>query len=152
MPELTAADYAQAARLRLEKAAAACRQSAEQPYAAAYLELADAATLVWGAGIDLISALMLTAGESGLGTSTTRRRFLKAYLSAQFPLLRNPLNTIGWTYLVRLHNFQHNLDMTEAQFRDACEYSQLFFITLNIELPPALRLPPAAFTWLASVR
>ena len=152
MPERVAADYVRAARLRLAKAAAAWRQSSAQPYADAYLELADAATLVWSAGIDLISALMLAAGQSRLGSSTTRRRFLKAYLSDRLPRLRNPMNTIGWTYLVRLHNFQHNLDTPEDEFVDACRYSLSFFATLNALLPPPLRLPTATYTWLATVR
>ena len=152
MPERVAADYARAARLRLEKAAASCRQLSAQPYADSYLELADAAALVWSAGIDLISALMLTVGESRLGSSPTRRRFLKEYLSDRFPMLRNPLNTIGWTYLVRLHNFQHNLDTPEEEFAAACEYSLSFFSTLNIQLPPSLQLPTAAYAWLAAVR
>ena len=152
MPEPAAADYARAARLRMEKAAAACRQLSGQPYADAYLELADASALIWSAGIDLISALMLTVGKSRLGSSPTRRRFLKAYLSDRFPMLRNPLNTIGWTYLVRFHNFQHNLDMPEREFADACEYCLSFFSTLNIRLPPSLQLPTAAYAWLAAVR
>ena len=152
MPERVAADYARAARLRLEKAAASCRQLSAQPYADSYLELADAAALVWSAGIDLISALMLTVGESTLGSSPTRRRFLKAYLSDRFPMLRNPLNTIGWTYLVRLHNFQHNLDTAEEEFADAGAYSLPFFATLNVLLPPPLRLPTTAYTWLTAVR
>lgn len=152
MPERVAADYARAAQLRLEKAAASCRQLAAQPYADSYLELADAATLIWSAGIDLISALMLTVGENRLGSLPTRRRFLKEYLSDRFPMFRNPLNTIGWTYLVRLHNFQHNLDTAEDEFVAACKYSLLFFATLNALLPPPLRLPTAAYAWLPAVR
>lgn len=152
MPERTAAYYARAARLRLEKAAVFCRQLSAQPYADAYLDLADVGTLIWSAGVDLISALMLNGGESRLGSSTTRRRFLKEYLFNRFPTLRNALNTVGWTYLVRLHNFQHNLDLPEAEFGDACTYSRPFFATLNALLPPALRLPVAAYAWLSAVR
>ena len=108
--------------------------------------------LVWSAGIDLISALMLHSGAGNLASSTQRRRFLKDYLSSRYRLISDPLDEIGWSWLAQLHNFQHNLDLPEWRFINACRHSGRFFALLNIHLPPSLQLPTAAYAWLVAVR
>lgn len=152
MADREALDYVRSAQIRLEDAAGRIRQTYGQPYDEVFLELANVGMLVWSAGIDLISALMLHDGNDQLGTSTQRRRFLKNYLSAHYRLVSDPLDEIGWWWLAQLHNFQHNLTLPEQRFSDACRHSGRFFAVLNVQLPRELRLPPAAFTWLASVR
>ena len=47
------------------------------------------------------------------------------------------MDAIGWSYLAQLHNFQHNLDMSEARFVTACHRSARFFGILNGLLPAA---------------
>ena len=153
MADRIAQDYIQSAQIRLEDAAGRIRQTSGQPFDDAFLELANVGMLVWSAGIDLISALMLHSGVTGnLGTSTRRRRFLKDYLSARYRLIGDPLDEIGWWWLAQLHNFQHNLNMPEQRFISACRHSGGFFALLNSELPPPLRLPAAAYAWLPAVR
>ena len=147
MADRAAQDYIQSAQIRLEDAAGRIRQTAGQPFDDTFLELANVGMLVWSAGIDLISALMLHNGSSRLSNSTQRRHFLKDYLSSRYSL-----DEIGWSWLAQLHNFQHNLNMPEQRFISACRHSGGFFALLNSELPPLLRLPAAAYAWLPAVR
>jgi len=152
MADRVAPDYIRSAQNRLEDAAARIRQTDGQPFDDAFLELANVGMLVWSAGIDLISALMLHSGEARLRNSTQRRRFLKDYLSSRYRLTSDPLDEIGWSWLAQLHNFQHNLDLTEWRFTTACRHSGRFFALLNIQLPASLQLPTVAYAWLAAVR
>ena len=58
---------------------------------------------------------------------------------------------VGWRRFVRLHNFQHNLDMPEAQFKLACRRSHRLFDELNGLLPVNLRLSSDSYGWLSGV-
>ena len=142
-------DYLRAARRRLNAAAAIYRQSRVLHYDDAFLDYADIAMLVWSAGVDVTSALMLLDGRSALGTSTRRREYLTQTLHATYPdkELRS-----GWRHLARLHNFQHNLDMPQAQFESACHGSGHLINELNELLPEGMRLPPESYGWLIEVR
>ena len=151
MADRVAPDYVRSAQNRLEDAAGRIRQTDGQPFDDAFLELANVGMLVWSAGIDLISALMLHSGADNLGTSRQRHEFLKDYLS-RYRLTSDPLDEIGWSWLAQLHNFQHNLDLTEWRFTTACRHSGRFFALLNIQLPASLQLPTVAYAWLAAVR
>ena len=152
MADRVAQDYIRSAQRRLRNAGEVYRQVSGRRYDDAYLELADVAMLVWSAGVDTISALMLTEGYTDLGTSTNRRQFLRRLLRRHYPLVDKPLEVVGWSYLVRMHNFQHNLDLPEPQFVDACNYSARFFAILNGLLPLRLRLPDDSYEWLLAVR
>lgn len=150
MANRAAQDYLRSARRRLDNAAALYRQvkAGEQSYADAYLELADVGMLVWSAGIDLLSALMVEEGRVGLSTSGQRHRYLRDHLHQLYP--ERGLR-VGWRHLSRLHNFQHNLDMTEFMFVHACQQSGILFYELNRLLPEARRLPDDAYAWLLNV-
>ncbi len=113
-----------------------------------YIEMANVAMFVWSAGIDLISVHMLLNGETGLGTSSSRRRFLINRIVQGNRSLE--LRT-GWAGLSRLHGFQHNLDLSEDEFAASCRDSNLMFAGLNGLLPAPLRLQSDAYGWLAEV-
>ena len=113
-----------------------------------FIELANVAMLVWSAGIDLISVHMLLSGETGLGTSSSRRRFLVNRIMPTNQLLGLQ---VGWRGLARLHGFQHNLDLSEAEAAANCRFSALVFTGLDSLLPVPLQLPPDAYGWLAEV-
>ena len=112
------------------------------------VEMANVAMLVWSAGIDLISVHILLGGETGLGTSVSRRRYLTNRI---LPATRSALLRPGWRALARLHGFQHNLDMSETAFAADCHDSALLLSDLNALIPVTLRLPPDAYDWLAEV-
>ena len=142
-------DYLRAARRRLNAAADIYRQSRTLHYDEAFLEFADVAMLVWSAGVDVTSALMLLDGRSALGTSARRREYLTQTLHAAYPdkVLRS-----GWRHLARMHNFQHNLDMPQEQFETACRGSGQLIFELNGLLPEGMRLPAGAYGWLIEAR
>ena len=125
-----------------------CGQDGGPPLEDRFIELANVAMLVWSAGIDLISVHMLLDGETSLGTSVNRRRFLVNRMVPANPHLQL---RIGWRGLLRLHNFQHNLHLSGAEFATNCRFSALMFTGLNSLLPATLRLPPDAHGWLAEV-
>lgn len=104
--------------------------------------------LVWSAGIDLISVHMLLGGETNLGTSVTRRRYL---MNRILPANRRTGVRIGWGGLARLHSFQHNHDLSESEFAANCRVSSDLFAYLNGLLPAPLRLESADYGWLAEV-
>ena len=108
--------------------------------------MANVAMLVRSAGIDVISVHMLLNGETGLGISVTRRRYLSNRI---LPPRRSRRLQAGWQALARLRNFQHNLDSSEAEFAANCRDSTQMFAGLNSLLPAPLRLPPDAYGWLA---
>ncbi len=118
------------------------------PFSDRFVEMANVAMLVWSAGIDLISVHMLLNGDRGLGTSASRRRYL---LNRIVPANGQLRLEIGWRGLLRLHNFQHNLDLSVAEFAANCRDSALFFEDLNGLLPARLRLESDAYGWLSEV-
>ena len=150
MADRIAPDYIRSALRRLDNAALLYRQvkASEQGYDAAFLELADVGMLVWSAGIDLLSALMLAEGRTGLSDSSQRHNYLRNNLHGLYP--EKELRA-GWRHLSRLHNFQHNLNLPELRFVEACRQSGRLFAELNVLLPPDQRLPPNAYAWLEVV-
>lgn len=150
MADRPAQDYIRSGQRRLDNAALLYQQvkAGEQGYDAAFLELADMGMLVWSAGIDMLSALMLAEGRTGLSDSSQRHTYLRAHLHRLYP--EKELR-VGWRHLSRLHNFQHNLNLPEFQFVEACRQSARLFDELNDLLPPALRLPESAYAWLYQV-
>ena len=140
--------FVRSAERRLRNASDVYRRSGAQLYDDALLDMADVAMLVWSAGIDIVSALMLLAAESRLGSSSRRRRYVREQLDTAHPNLRL---LAYWLSLARLHNFQHNLDMSQAQFQLDCRLSGMLIKGLNGLLPMDLRLPPNAYAWLAEV-
>lgn len=148
MPERAPVEFVRAARIRLALAVSMYEHSGNLPYRDRYLEMANVAMLVWSAGIDLISAHMLLNGEEILGTSAGRRRYLRRrILSAEWPIELQS----GWSGLSRLHNFQHNLDMSEAEFAANCDDSAQMLVGLNSLLPDSFQLPSHSYGWLAEV-
>ena len=125
-----------------------CDQARDLPFCDRSIEMANVAMLVWSAGIDLISAHILLNGETGLGTSVSRRRFLTNRI---LPAHRHLRLRIGWRGLSQLHSFQHNLNLSEAEFASNCSDSNLMFVGLNSLLPGPLRLSSGAYGWLAEV-
>ena len=141
-------DHLRSAQSRLSNAQYLYRQASGRQYDYAFLEFADVAMLVWSAGIDVISVLMLLDGQTNLGTSTNRRNYLKQNLD-----ITHPHRDLwgSWRFLARLHNFQHNLDMPQSQFESACRGSGQLVSNLNELLPEGSRLPPNTFDWLLEV-
>ena len=148
MAERVPLDHIRVAQRRLNNASDIYRQASGRQYEDAFPELADVAMLVWSAGVDIASALMRFDGESNLGTSSQRRRYVTGDLQSAHP--EKGLRT-GWSHLARLHNFQHNLDMPQAEFESACHGSGQLINELNGLLPDGLRLPPDAYAWLLTV-
>ena len=148
MSERTPEEFVRAAEIRLELAASIYERAGHLPFSARNVEMANVATFLWSAGIDMISAHMLLNGETRLGRSVSRRR----YLVNQILLTNWPVQLqSGWSVLSRLHNFQHNLDMRETAFTTNCRESAFFFAGLNNLLPTHLSLPSGAYAWLADV-
>ena len=148
MLERGSQDHIRSARRRLDNASDMYRQASGRQYEDAFLEFADVAMLVWSAGVDIASALMRLDGRSNLGTSSRRWRYVTVTLHTAYP--ERKLRT-GWGYLSRLHNFQHNLDMPQAQFEIDCRGSGQLIHNLNELLPDGLRLPPYTYAWLLTV-
>lgn len=145
MAERVPLDHLRAAQRRLNNASDIYRRAIGQQYEDALLEFADVAMLVWSAGVDVASALMRLDGQSNLGTSSQRRRHITGDLHAVHP--EKGLRT-GWRHLARLHNFQHNLDMPQAEFGRACRRSSQLIHELNGLLPDELQLPSQTYDWL----
>ena len=120
MPDRPAEDFVRAAEARLRLVVGLYEGGGRLPFADRYIELANVAMLAWSAGIDLISVHMLLNGERGLGTSASRRRYL---LNRIVPANGQLRLEIGWRGLLRLHNFQHNLDLSQAVFAASCRDS-----------------------------
>ena len=110
--------------------------------------MSNVAMLVWSAGIDVISVHMLLSGETGLGTSVTCRRYFSNRI---LPPHRSRRLQAGWQALARLHNFQHNLHLSQAEFAANCHASASLFTDLNGLLPAALRFQSDAYGWLTEV-
>ena len=148
LPDRPAEDFVRAAEARLRLAVDLYEGSGSLPFAHRYIELANVAMLAWSAGIDLISVHMLLNGERGLGSSASRRRYL---LNRIVPANKQLRLEIGWRGLTRLHSYQHNLHLSEAEFATNCRDSALLFAGLDSLLPTPLQLPPDAYGWLAEV-
>ena len=148
MIERVPTNYLRAASRRLANAHDLYRQARGRSYGDAFLELADVAMLIWSAGVDITSVLMLVNGEQDIGTSSSRRRYVTGDLHAVYPdkELRS-----GWGNIARLHNFQHNLDMPQEQFEIDCRGSGWLITELNELLPDGLRLPSSDYDWLLNV-
>ena len=149
MPSPVVQDYVRSAQLHLDNAFGMYAQVRRQQYDAAFVELAYAASQIWGCGIALLSVIMLLDGVSNLSTSTSRYNYLRRPLDDLYPDLGLRTN---WRFLASLHSFQHNLDLPETQFVQACHQSAELIASLNGLIPEHLRLPDEAFAWLYDVR
>ena len=148
MPSPVVQDYVRSAQLHLGNAFGMYMEVRERQYDDVFVELAYAASQVWGAGIALLSGIMSHDGVSNLGTSSSRHSYLRYTLDDRYLDLSLRAN---WPYLAMLHNFQHNLDLSQAQFVGACNQSGVLIASLNGLLPEHLRLPDEAYRWLYDV-
>ena len=148
MPDHSPDDFVRVTEIRLALALEMFEQDRGLSFGERYIEMANVAMLIWSAGIDLISVHMLLDGETGLGTSARRRRY---FVNRIVPGNRSLPLRAGWGGLSRLHNFQHNLDLSEAVFAASCRDSNLMIAGLDSLLPASLQLPPDAYGWLAEV-
>ena len=104
MLDLTAADYAGFAESRLTRARRRFDLTASQSYAERRGELAQIASLVWDATIDMVSALALLIGVALTGRSSDMTDYAKRRLPDAY---------VDWPGPARLHNFQHKPDHPE---------------------------------------
>ena len=149
MPERSTEDHIRSARRRLRAAAISYSEIRDREYSAKFLQLADVSALLWNAGIDVVSALMIGDGHDRLGTSRNRSRYVNQRLHDMNPELRL---RITWRYFAMLHNFQHNLDLPQERFAISCQYTAELFGSLNGLLPDTLQLPRESFAWLYEIR
>ena len=140
MPDLTAADYAGFAESRLTRARRRFDLTASQSYAERRGELAQIASMVWDATIDLVSALALLDGVAVTGRSSDMTDYAKR---------RQPDAYLDWPGPARLHNFQHKPNHPEPGFQSACLEASGVLSQLNQQLPPRLQLPAECWEWLA---
>ena len=103
MPERSAEDYIRSARRRLRAAAISYSEISDREYGAVFLQLADVSAFLWNAGIDVVSALMISDGYDRLGTSRNRARYVNQRLHDVHPELGL---RIAWRYFAMLHNFR----------------------------------------------
>ena len=142
MISLTPVDYAGYAASRLTVAWRRFDASASQPYERRRGELAQVASLIWDATIDLVSALALLNGVRLTGRSGD----MSDYAKRQLPKIYEE-----WQGPARLHNFQHKPDHPESGFRQSCQSAGTLLPLLNAELPSHLQLPAECWEWLARV-
>ncbi len=142
MLSLAPADYAGYAESRLTVAWRRFDATESQPYAERRGELAQVASLIWDATIDLVSALALSNGVRLTGRSSD----MSDYAKHQLPDIYEE-----WQGPARLHNFQHKPDHPESGFRQSCQSAGALLPMLNAELPPHLQLPADCWEWLAGV-
>lgn len=148
MPSPVVQDYVRSAQLHLDNAFGIYMQVRKRQHDDIFVDMAYAASQIWGAGIALLSSIMLLDGVSNLGTSSSRHNYLRYTLDDRYPDLSLRAN---WPYLALLHNFQHNLDLPEAQFVGACNQSGVLVTSLNGLLPEYLRLANESYRWLYDV-
>lgn len=148
MPERVAEDYVRSARQRLHVAATQHRQASGAQFDDVFLDLANVSMFVWTAGIDVVSAIMMADGLVHLGNSRDRQRYVNLRLHQMNPHLEL---RILWPHLAQLHNFQHNLDLSQGRFIAACRNSGRLFEELNGLLPDLLQLPREYFAWLYEI-
>ena len=142
MLSLTPADYAGYAESRLTVARSRFDATAPRPYAGRRGELAQVASLIWDATIDLVSALALLDGVATSGRSSDMSDYAKRQLEDVYRRWRGP---------ARLHNFQHKPDHPESEFWQSCRHAGAALTLLNSKLPPQLQLPADCWEWLAGV-
>ena len=142
MLSLTPADYAGYAESRLTVARSRFEATASQPYAQRRGELAQVASLIWDATIDLVSALALLDSVGLSGRSADMSDYAKRSLPDIYDYWRGP---------ARLHNFQHKPNHPEPAFRESCQDAGTALSMLNAELPAQLQLPANCWDWLAAV-
>ena len=116
LSERSPEEFARAAELRLTLAASMYQRVSHLPFGDRHVQMPNVAMLVWSAGIDLISAHMLRDGETSLGTSVSRRRYL---MNRILPAYRPTRLRSGWGVIARLHSFQHNPHLNEADTQSA---------------------------------
>ena len=142
MISLTPADYAGYAESRLTVARRRFDATAPQPYAERRGELAQIASLIWDATIDLVSSLALLDGVRLTGRSAD----MSDYAKRQLPQIYEE-----WQGPARLHNFQHKPDHPESRFRQSCQSTATLLPMLNSKLPAQLRIPAECWEWLAGI-
>ena len=140
MLDLTAADYVGFAESRLTRARRRFDLTASQSYAERRGELAQIASLVWDATIDLVSALALLDGMAVTGRSSDMSDYAKLHQAGAY---------LDWPGPARLHNFQHKPNHPEPAFQLACRRASLVLSQLNQQLPARLQLPAECWEWLA---
>ena len=142
MLDLTAADYAGFAESRLMRARGRFDLTASQSYAERRGELAQIASLVWDATIDMASALALLNGVSLTGRSSDMSDYAKRRLRDVY---------VHWSGPARLHNFQHKPNHPEPGFQSACLETSSALSLLNRQLPAHLQLASECWEWLATL-
>lgn len=142
MLSLTPADYAGYAESRLTVARSRFDATAPQPYAERRGELAQVASLIWDATIDLVSALALLDGVGLSGRSADMSDYAKRELQDVYRRWEGP---------ARLHNFQHKPNHPEREFWQSCQSAGTALSLLNAELPPHLQLPAERWEWLVGI-
>lgn len=142
MLDLTAADYAGFAESRLTRARRRFDLTASQSYVERRGELAQIASLVWDATIDMVSALALLNGVALTGRSSDMSDYAKRRLRDVY---------VRWPGPARLHNFQHKPDHPEPEFRLACRRAGSALSRLNQRLPARLQLASECWEWLAAL-
>ena len=142
MLNLTAAGYAGFAESRLARARRRIDATATQSYVERRGELAQAASLVWDAAIDLVSALALLDGVALTGRSSDMSDYAKRHLSDVY---------LYWKGPAKLHNFQHKPDHPEPGFRQACLEARRALSLLSQRLPATLQLPAECWEWLGGM-
>lgn len=140
MLDLTAADYAGFAESRLTRARRRFDLTTSQSYSERRGELAQIASLVWDATIDIVSALALLDGVTVTGRSSDMSDYAKRWQAGAY---------MDWPGLARLHNFQHRPNHPEPEFRLACRRAGITLSLLNQELPLRLQLTSECWEWLA---
>ena len=142
MLSLTPADYAGYAESRLTVARRRFEATVSQPYAERRGELAQVASLIWDATIDLVSALALLNGVGVSGRSSD----MSDYAKRQLPRIYEE-----WQGPARLHNFQHKPDHPEAGFGQSCQSAGAALALLDAKLPAQLQLPAECWEWLTGI-
>ena len=134
-------NYIGYAQSRLTEAGARYRNIPTQEFGANRGELAKIASLIWDAGIDVLSALTLLGNRTLSGRSTDLVQYAKNELGGE---IRSQ-----WWAPARLHNFQHKPDHPEPAFREAVHFTGILLQLLNDRLPAPLQLPEPSRSWLA---
>ena len=142
MLSLTPQDYAGYCESRLTVARSRFDATASQLYAERRGELAQVASLIWDATIDLVSALALLNGVGLSGRSADMSDYAKRSLPDVYDYWRGP---------ARLHNFQHKPNRPEPDFRESCNDAGTALSMLNVELPAQLRIPANCWQWLVGI-
>ena len=142
MLSLAPTDYAGYAESRLTVARRLFEATASQLYTERRGELAQVASLIWDATIDLVSALALLNGLRSTGRSADMSDYAKRELQDVYQRWRGP---------ARLHNFQHKPDHPELEFRQSCRRAGTALSLLNVELPAQMQLPAECWEWLVGI-